>query len=772
MDPLRRRRRPSREAVTALRFVPLAAAALLVMGCAASLAGADDPLPPDSAYVTVDAEGRLVLNGERVRFYGVSGGFPARPRWAGDDLHAANAAAVARLKDTGFNMVRYWQGVGTPDASYVQGDGSRQDVIDHFLYECKRRGLRVWSAGLSGAIGKAMPDDVGVIDDPATAAAWRAAVGEDGFKLGKAALATVWDERLAALRIRRMKHTADHVNRYTGLRWGDDPVFAIWELVNEDWWFFNMMRGRHLRLPAYFRASLYARWNGYLRDRYGDDAGLRAAWAGNVLGFESLAEGTVALLPLTHELSGEAQAKSLGVNVGEAVASGFTMADFNRRRLADVTRFLLELWIDHKRREAEAVKGWGKSLAKSPLVWDTGIGWSLQTQYMHQHADAVAHATYINGTHHPDPTHRRHPWYSALDELPVLAWDKPWLEHNRTPGKPFFVYENNIMQPAKYRGEHPVRMVHLGSLQDWDVIITHYWGFPVDPSEPEPYRRPMDYTLGGHVQGYHFQFDPVLQSAMTVMAEVFKHQHLRPAPDPTTFVFGRRSLEDPTDGGYGRFADRLVPTTYRYGSRLVIDPEREADAIVGPSRRRAVYEPSPIAATDEMRYDYQRAALILDAPGAAVFTGFFAEQDTPLRFANGLAIHRVEMHNDPAMPYPVDDDEQYLTFGVASRDGRPLSESRDAVLTAMSTSFNQGFTLDPEHLGREWFLPPQAFPNEGGGLPIRYARPEVTLDPGPLRDMRYRLLDFHLREIDAGAIDGGTFTIPADVPLFLVELSR
>ena len=733
---------------------------------------ADAVLPPEGAYVTVNAAGQLTLHGERVRFYGVAGGFPARENWAGDELHRANRETVARLHRLGFNMVRYWRGFGQGESGYVKGDGSAADLIDHFLYECKRQGIRVWNAGMGGSVGKAMPGDVDVVHDPATAAAWREAVGKRGFPLGRHALATVWDERLAALRLERLKRSADHVNQYTGLRWADDPVFAIWELVNEDWWFFNIMRGRHLQLPEFFRRTLYARWNAYLRDRYVDDVSLRAAWAGNLLSFESLESGSVALLPLAYELSGDAQAKSLGVGVGDTVDVGIAMGDFNKRRMADVTRFLLELWIEHKRAEAAAVQSWGKSLSKSPLVWDTGIGWSLQTQFMHQHADAVAHATYMNGTHHPDPTHKRYPWYSALEELPLLAWDKPWLEQNRTPGKPFFVYENNIMQPAKYRGEHPVRMVHLGAIQDWDAIITHYWGFPVDPSESEPYTRPMDYTLGGHPQGYHFQYDSVLQSAMTVLAEVFKHGHIDPAPDPTIFIFGRRSLHDPTDGGYGDATKRIVATAYRYGSRIVIDPEREGDEVRGPSRRRAVYEPSPVRATDEMRYDYQKGALVLDAPGAAVFTGFFAEQEAPFEFASGVAIQNVRMHNDTAIAYPVTDEEQYLTFGVASRDGKPLAETSDAVLTAMSTSFNDGFELDPTHVTREWFLSDESFPNGAGGLPIRYARPEVTLRAGPLRGMRYRILDFHLRTIETGRIDSDTFVIRADMPLFLIELQR
>lgn len=748
----------------------------IVAAPAAIAQTAPPDLPSDAAYVTVGPDGHLQLDGQRVRFWGVIGGFPAGRGRGGDvDPHKANEALVERLHALGFNMVRFWAGYGQGEEAYTKGDGSRADLIDHFIHLCAQRGMKIWLAGFGGSVGTAKPDDAGIVDDPATAAAWREAVstfGERGMALGKGSLANMWDPRLKALRLQRLQRTADHVNQWTGYRYGDDPAIAVWELVNEDWWFVQMMRGRHLRLPDHFLGSLYAGFNAFLRARYADDAALRAAWAGNLLEGESLERGTVAMLPIEGRLDGDAQARSLGVNVGEVVAPAVTRDLFSDRRQADVVAYLLTIWIETKQAESAAAKQWGKSLRLAPMVWDTGVGWSLQTQFMHQHADAVVHATYINGTHHPDPSHRRFPWYSALEELPKLAWDKPWLEHNRAPGKPFFVYENNIMQPAKYRGEHPMRMAHLGSLQDWDIVCFHYWGFARDPALPDPYDRAMDYTLGGHPQGYHFQFDAVLQSAITLAGEVFKRRHLDPAPQPTTFIFGRRSLHSMDQAGYGDAAERFLATTYRWGMRLLIDPTREDDEIVGPSRRRAIYEPSPIAATPQMVYDHQRGHLRFDAPGAAMFCGFFAQAGGPVRFDSGLVLRDVRVLNDAGMPYPVTEDEKYVTFGVVSRDGRPLAETRDAILSAMSTSFNSGFTLDASKIAQEWFLSGETFPAKAGGMPVLFARVEATLDAGPLRGMRYRMLDWHRREIASGTIDGETFVVPADKPVWMIELTR
>ncbi|MEM8876008.1 MAG: hypothetical protein AAGD32_17315 [Planctomycetota bacterium] len=691
------------------------------------------------------------------------------PKGSDADPYEVNEAIVARLNALGFNLIRMFDRprAGEP---YVKGDRSKNDVLDHFVAVCKREGIAIWKASMiKGAVSS---EDVDVIDDSATADAWSEAVG-DRYKLGKKGLATFWDARLQALSLANAKSVADHFNQHTRLRWGDDPVFVVWELVNEDWWFFHMMRGLHLKQPDFFQLTLREQWNAFLRDKYGNEVALRETWRGNLLPGENLESGSVAMLPLGRDLSGADQAKSLGVDVDEAVTGDIRMSDFNGPRGQDVVAFLLEIWIDTKRQQHEAVKTWGKSCHLSPTVWDTGIGWSLATQYMHQHADAVAHSTYINGTHHPDPTHHRAPWWSTLEEPPALCWGQPWLEQNKIAGKPFFVYENNIMQPAKYRGEHPMRMATLGAIQDWDIVVTHYYGFPQDPRTDEPYTQAMDYTTLGHPQGYHFQYDRVLQSALTFAGTVFRNGHLSPAPEPTTFVFGRNSLLDPNMSAYRDVADRFMPTAFRYGSRIEIDPEREDDEILGPSRRRGVYEPNPYRPTEQIRLDHQRGHLVFDAPGAAAFCGFFAEVEAPIEFGHGLTLRDVRIDNEPGIAYPVTADEKYLTFGVASTDGLPLDQTRHARLLLASTSFNDGFRMEHDALTREWFRNGrQAFPDGAGGLPVRYAVPSITLDPGPLSGMRYRVLDWHFREIDRGVVGEGVWELPPDRRRFVIELTR
>lgn len=921
-------------------------------------------------YVTV-RDGRLWVKGQRVRFWGAVVSGPNRS-------HADNEAMAERIAQLGFNLVRFWQGYENL-ADYRKGDGSRTDLIDHFLWCLKKRGIYVWMAGAFNNLGRATADDVDIVNDPTTAAAWRQAVGQ-GVPL-RNNLARVWDKRLEAIAIARMRATANHLNQWTGLRWGDDPMCAVWELSNEEWWFHKMWRGGFANLHPFFLRELLEQWNAFLRDKYGSDEGLKAAW-GFLLPFESLTKGTVLLLPVGVALSPYTQMAAVGlpvpqvdevqrwrlknkepmtlstevtlkrgeelafvptfegaglcaatfrfeglkvqrlpdgptyqppeewrgknfgsaegnpyrvngqplwrldriwpddpmkpenyqpmvwvrfgrtierwgvpvgqpgeqggqpcgfviapmgtvcieprtpwpgnsgyklgalvfiapqdgkyrlestvvVNIWEAggpalvvrllrvnraagagVKARYDLDDFTTQRGRDVVEFLVRIWVAHKQREADAVKQCGKSLAVAPLVWDTGIGMELQTQFMQQHGDAIAHCTYMHGFV-VDPMHPRFPWFSGLEEPPLVSRDAPWPEHARHPQKPFFLYENQIEQPAKYRAEWPYRIVALGCLQDWDVIVWHITGFDQHPiaGVDRPFARAMDYSasFNPHPQGLHFRYDEVQQSAMTAAGYVFRHFLLSPAPNPTTFIFGRKSLYDP------RKADlypwemwrRWVPTTFRYGARVVIDPTRDEDDIVGPTVRGREFLPCPLKPTDQITYDWHKGYLMFDAPGVAMFVGFLAQYGEEVRFRNGVVLREVRIVNPPDMPYPVTDGEKYVAFCLVSADGQPLAQTRRAFLSLVSTSFNSGFKLNHDALKREWIW--SANPGATvsiGKEPVLVARVGATVHAPMLNGMQYRLLDWHMNELARGRVQDGTLKVPADVPVFIVELAR
>lgn len=735
-------------------------------------------LPPDEAYVTV-RDGHLKAGAERVRLWCVIGGFPNYANIAPNDsaeqrqaktkrAYADADALVARFKLLGFNGMRMWQ---YAERDYVKGDGSNEDVLDYFVSRAKAAGFRIWLPSISWAPVKV--DDVGLGGESADAAGWKQAVetGKDSVWIAR-----VWDPRLEAAQRAQIQRRTQHFNHHTGLKWADDPVFAIWELTNEEWWMMKMVGGNWQNLPKFFQDSLRRHWHDFLREKYRSSEQIRAKWKFLLPG-EDLDRGTIQLAPIAagaklEDAGMDPQAKLQLIQSRSGGKQEWTRDDFTRARGEDVLEFFLRLQLRHKGRLREFLKQQGKSARLGPCLYDTGIGYEIQSQFLQQSADAVSHDAYVNGSYGPSKG-TRSPWYTGLEEWPRIAQDVPWLEHNRVEGKPFLCYETQIQQPAKYRAEFPLRILALAAIQDWDAVCWHYWGSVDDiTTAAKPFERSMDVTTGWHPQGYHYTFDEVQNAMMRASGLAFRNGALKPASKPTKFIFGRRSLYDPASmdygGSYGKMGLRMLPTTYQNGVRLQIDPSREDDEVVGPTvDPLGINLPTRIVSTPEIRFEPQKGGLWLDSPSAVGFTGFAVRYPTELRFSNGVILKGIRVAVPPKMPYPQGiEEEKYVGFQLSSEDGQPLARSRRVTLALHSTSFNSGYKNGEDNNGKA----------EAGGLPVLVARVEATLVAPALAGMRVRFLDWHGQEIDPKLPrkigPDGVLKIPAKLPIWITELIR
>jgi hypothetical protein len=748
----------------------------------------DKLLPPDEQYVRADAEGRLTVNGQRIRFWGAIGSFPGKQITVDGDPYFNQRDAIRRATKVGFNMFRIWH-LQYNDAA-VKGDLSQTDISDFFMAEARRQNVRIWAAGFGG--GSVYEDDVAtsvkVLDDPATEKEWSDAVksmcavqwwSNKRKAMSLLTPAVAWDERLEALAIRQMRQKAMHVNIHTGIRHADDPTIAVWELTNEQWWMHNMFNGQWLKLPPYFRSKLIAKWNAFLVAKYKDQAGLMKAW-GSVFAGEDLAKGTVLLAPLAKA----AQAASLNdtnpnaLSVFQTIEQPIGRDDCTAARGADVIEFLMDLIISHKQRFARELKTWGKSCRLSPLIFDTGIGQSIHAQYMQQHADAVSHAAYMEGLQIAGEngiprTHKRWPFYSGLDAPPQMCNDVPWLEHNRPIGKPFLCYETQFGSPSKYRAEWPMRVAALASIQDWDAACYHYWSF--DHYKPTARERYTGLALAKPGPGafqYDYTSDEIEQAAMRVAGAMFRHQLVAPAARPTVFRYGKSALLDDRSMDYGGDYKHtglmdMLDTTYLTGMRLVIDPQqKEFVKIDGPVAQRDRFNKScPLKPSANATFDWHRGHLIMDAPGAASYTGFLGSYGAPaVEFASGVVLRDVVHADPPGAPFPAGD-EKFTCFALASEDGKPLDKCAQAVLALVASSFNTGlsFTSGPDG---------KVAVNHGQA-PVLVTRVGATIEAKPLAGMKWRMIDFNENILAEGAVGaGGLLKIPADKPVWLVELTR
>ncbi len=759
---------------------------------------------PESDYVIV-RDGHLFSQGRRQRYWAVIGKLFASanvkatdsPQAAAEKTRLARAGTdllVQRFEDLGFNAVRLWHGFPEADSTYAPGDGSSPDDVDYFVARAKASGFRIWLAAFS-KLGDVTPDDVSILDDPATAEAWQAAIRDAGGKLKlQNNPARIWDPRLETIGIQRMTNMATHYNPYTGLRWCDDPVFAVWELSNEEWWVRRMLGGSWQKLPTYFRNDLVHRWNAFLLSKYGDQAGLLEAW-GSLLPSESLEYGTVLLAPMDTQVSAGLSINDASQHARAALDNmqqSYRREDFLPQRGADVLAFLTELVIAHKQREAAAIKPLGRSTSLSPMIFDTGIGYRIQSQYMHQFADAVAHDAYVNGVgrelwekidaaegevakmqatleaERQAPNAGR--WNNWLLKPPGIAQGVPWLEHNKPPNMPFLCYETQIQQPAKYRADFPLRLLALAATQDWDWICWHYFG---DNSlndiagAQRPFDRPMDVTISGHPQGYHFTYDEVQSAMMRAAGYAFRHGAFDPAPQPTQFIFGRKSLFDPDSmpygGSYGKLGMDMLQTTYEYGVRLWIDPNRDTDEVIGP---RVSFDQrhthNPYRPTPQITFNHEQGWLQMDSPGCAVFAGLLARHGDEVDFAAaGVQLRDVTILNPEGIFDPVGAGENYVAFAIYALDGKPLSETNAAALSIVSASFNSGFMLGE---GERKTVK--------GDLPVLVARVAATIQAPAIKGMSYEMLDWHMQKIGEGTVNDGSIGISADQPVFVVTFHR
>ena len=804
-----------------------AAGGLWMVGVASAQGGSPSqstaPLPPDSQYVVVK-DGHLSVNGERQRYWAAIGKLWIESGLTNTDTpeertekikksRAGTDELLRRFQDLGFNSFRHWVRFdvhGTTAETYTPGDGSGADSEDYFLAAAGRAGMRIWHAGLN-SLGSVRPTDVDIVNDPATVDAWQKAISEmtktdAQGKVNSPALrgtiARFWDPRLSELSLARQKKVATHLNKHNGLRWCDDPTFAVWELSNEEWWMRKMVGGQWQKLPVFFRNQLAEQWNAHLLKKYGNDDSLAKAW-GKLLPGESVTAGSVALAPMAGPSKVAVTLNDANPAARQAVESvsddALDRSDFEPARGADVLEFFMGMQLAQKKKEADQLKSLGKSTRLSPLIYDTGIGYEIQSQYLHQNADAVAHNAYVNGwgprlegemakvnaIPETDEFRRKRmtqdaerisvntgPWVNWLRKPPGINQGVPWLEHNRVEGKPYLCYETQIQQPAKYRADFPLRLVALAGIQDWDWICWHYFASGDDVgSSDTPFDKPLDVTTGGHSQGYHFTYDQVQMSAMRTAASIFKTGLLTPAKNPTKFIFGRKSLYDPVSmdyaGSYGISGLDMLYTTYQHGVRIEIDPSREDDEVIGPVVKfddRNTH--NPYTPGEQITFDHHAGFLKIDAPGAVAFTGSAGPVDQSIRFEGAnVTLKDVTIRNDPGMFDPVGDDERYIAFSLATDDGKTLAEARRVVLSLVSTSFNTDFKFNTDPLDGNWTA-------TRGTLPVLTARVSATIVAPALTGMRYTMRDWHFKDIGSGVVNDGVLNVPMDKPIFIIELQR
>jgi hypothetical protein len=254
------------------------------------LSGWNRPIEGEADRLRAGHDGHFYRGAERVRLFGfnLSAGAPMTDRGVAERV-------AARLSKFGVNYVRIAQNSqpapqGWIDPATLAGvDPEALDRLDYFIAQLRRRGIYVHL--VLNHFRRLYPRDV------------------PGFETGRA-LPDGWPRwgtgvtqffiPLIAQNRAISRQILTHRNPHTGLTYAEDPAIAVVEITNEDG-LTRLWRGGaidpimaagapHL-VPL--RDELARRWNRWLRERYGTDADLRAAWSRGALpgGRELLANG-------------------------------------------------------------------------------------------------------------------------------------------------------------------------------------------------------------------------------------------------------------------------------------------------------------------------------------------------------------------------------------------------------------------------------------------------------------------------------------------------
>jgi hypothetical protein len=231
--------------------------------------------PPITEKQRVSVKGGRFMDasGQRVRILGtnVTSSAPFSSK--------ADAAKVAqRLRKLGFNMVRlhhidapwanpniFGQGRDNYNSVNEKVDPQSLDALEYFVYELKRNGIYTnlnlhVSWGPNAAMGY---PDVDKIPE-----------------LGK--VTSYFEKRSIEQQRSYARQILTHVNPYTKMTWAADPAVAMIEITNEDTLLGEGWGTRLINLPPYYRDQLQAKWNTFLKTKYGNTSTLKTAWGGNI----------------------------------------------------------------------------------------------------------------------------------------------------------------------------------------------------------------------------------------------------------------------------------------------------------------------------------------------------------------------------------------------------------------------------------------------------------------------------------------------------------
>ncbi len=599
--------------------------------------------------------GRFVLgDGRPARFWAVQA----------DTRESDNASVdflARRLAKAGVNLVRMEANVR--DGSSADPTAVSREKLDRLHYviaALKREGIYTYLGHNFWGTSFTAKDSYGI----------------PGFHDGdKGAALLIFSPRMQEIYKAWAKVQLTTVNPYTGVSLAKEPALAVYEVQNEDsyfWWSFDW----NLKDPEKL-ASLEVAYGKWLAKRYGTLDKALAAW-GQRDNRDRPQEGRAAFL-----------------NTYQLTEGGIAQAPATRKRASDQLRFLVE----HQRAfYAGMAQYLHEDLGLQSLVsasnWKTADARVLDSleRYTYMATDVLCDNNYFVP---PYQSKRQH--FYAVDAGEVYA-DRPGLlEPQNLPiqlfamaDRPHMVTEMMWERPNRYRAEFPFLAATYGALQGMDGWVFFAVGGPEWESSPKVWSvmspamfgqfpaLALMYRRGDVREADRVVFDVLDMdeqcnfqgsAALQVQAlDEFRKKEVPaggvltgqsvPAIDPLAFYVGRveRSFAAQPDEAMARELSPFI--------------NRQAKTI------RSV--------TDELYWDYGQGFITLKTPRSQGVAGFVAKAGRV-----DLGDVMIESGND------------YAVIVVVALDDQPLASSRRILIQAMTDDQFYGWKTEPQAKGQK-----------------------------------------------------------------------
>jgi len=343
-----------------------------------------------------------------------------------------------------------WSGIQSRD-SFVQFDPAGLDRMDYQVAQFKQQGITVLLSPIFGSqkLGPADRQYVPYLEEFGTF---------DGKKqrITTPHSAVQYSPELQHVQIQQMVHLLQHRNPYTGLTYAADPAVAFIEIINEQSILFYTSMNP-LKASATLRRDVARRFCDWLREKYGDQAGLMDAWGEKSLGgfekdgfdaVEDLDRDTI--LPLGNPWYWDPEQ----LNGSQAT---------RRQRLLDTLVFLYEQQCAFYDRYVAAVRAAGYEGEILGSNWQAGRALS---HYYNLHSDyrvgTIDRHNYFGGG-------RKGP-FNAASMLAVPGSGMLSVGMQQVVDRPFMLSEWIHVFPNEWGVEGPALIGAYGmGLQGWDV---------------------------------------------------------------------------------------------------------------------------------------------------------------------------------------------------------------------------------------------------------------------------------------------------------------